>query len=290
MQNILVVADLTNKDPVALKALDELADLYKKDLHVVFFCYQELTYLQGDVKAMQQTIMHNLQVQADELINTHAHSASNITYEVVWALNIHEWINEYVQVHQPLMVVKTGHRSESTFYTPSDWQLIRQCQAPVYILAERKWRRSSHVMATVDLKTQRPSKQALNHQVLRHAKALADAKGCELHVCYVVVCSTLLQDLGIQYSDEIEREAQRTQAECVAELCKQYDVPTANFHIVAGEPDKVITSTAAEHHVGTVVVGTVGRKKLSGMLIGNTAEKIFALLKTDVLAIKPEHE
>ena len=36
-----------------------------------------------------------------------------------------------------------------------------------------------------------------------------------------------------------------------------------------------------------VVMGTVGRKGVKARLIGNTAEKVLAHLKTDVLAIKP---
>lgn len=289
MQKILVIADLVDEDPIAIKALNELSQLYQKAVHVVFFCYQELTYLPPNL-SVKSEIMDNLQGKADSLIANHVQPAQNVTYEVVWAQKIHDWIDDYVCQYKPLMVVKTGHRSESMFYTPTDWQLIRHCQAPVYILAEKKWRKSSHVLATVDLKTKRASKQALNHQVLSQAKALADAKGCELHVCYVVVCSTLLQDLGLQYADEMQRQAQAEQAETVDKLCKQYAIARENVHILAGEPDKVITSTAAKYQVGTVVVGTVGRKKLSGYLIGNTAEKIFSLLKTDVLAIKPEQE
>jgi universal stress protein E len=44
---------------------------------------------------------------------------------------------------------------------------------------------------------------------------------------------------------------------------------------------------AAENKAGLVVLGTVGRKKLVGRVLGNTAEQILRLLKADVLAIKP---
>ena len=37
-----------------------------------------------------------------------------------------------------------------------------------------------------------------------------------------------------------------------------------------------------------IVVGTVGRTGIAGLLIGNTAESIFSQVESPVLAIKPE--
>ena len=39
-----------------------------------------------------------------------------------------------------------------------------------------------------------------------------------------------------------------------------------------------------------VVIGSVGRKGLIGQLIGNTAEKVLKLLKTDVLILSPDSD
>jgi universal stress protein E len=44
---------------------------------------------------------------------------------------------------------------------------------------------------------------------------------------------------------------------------------------------------AAKKRIGLVVLGCVGRRRLAGRVIGNTAEQILRLLKADVLAIKP---
>ncbi|MBU2678056.1 MAG: universal stress protein, partial [Gammaproteobacteria bacterium] len=54
-----------------------------------------------------------------------------------------------------------------------------------------------------------------------------------------------------------------------------------------GIPEKVLVSIAARHHARLLVLGCIGRKRLAGRVIGNTAEKILRLLKADILAIKP---
>jgi universal stress protein E len=50
----------------------------------------------------------------------------------------------------------------------------------------------------------------------------------------------------------------------------------------------VITSEAARTRAQLVVMGTVGRTGIKGRLMGNTAESVLRLLRTDVLALKPE--
>ena len=42
------------------------------------------------------------------------------------------------------------------------------------------------------------------------------------------------------------------------------------------------------HGIDLVVMGTVGRSGISGMLIGNTAERVLRKLPCSVLAVKPE--
>jgi nucleotide-binding universal stress UspA family protein len=38
----------------------------------------------------------------------------------------------------------------------------------------------------------------------------------------------------------------------------------------------------------TLVMGTIARTGLSGMIIGNTAEQVLGLIQTSVIAVKPE--
>ena len=185
------------------------------------------------------------------------------------------------------LVLKTGHRSEHAFYTPTDWQLIRQCPTPVYIASLDKWRKSKNILVALDLQTRNPEKMALNDTLLEQGKRLAELSGKTLYACYAPPVSKLLKDFGMQYTDEVEEQAIRDTKDVISSLAERFDIPVENFTVKAGEPDKAIPSIAANVKAGVVVIGTIGRSGLSGKVIGNTAEKIMGLLKTDVLAIKP---
>jgi len=208
--------------------------------------------------------------------------------EVVWEKRIDDWINSYAKEHKPLMVVKTANRSETFLYTSTDWQLLRECSAPIFIVSDNKWRKAPNVLAAIDLETKHKSKQTLNYQIIKAAKSFAKANQAELFVCYTVHCSPFLSDLGLQFKDELEVNAEQALKGEIEKLAAEYDIPVANFVVKAGEPEKVIPSIAAKKKVGLVVIGTVGRKGLKAKVLGNTAEKVLTLLKSDVLALKPE--
>jgi nucleotide-binding universal stress UspA family protein len=57
--------------------------------------------------------------------------------------------------------------------------------------------------------------------------------------------------------------------------------------LVKGRASAVIPRFAKKHAVDLVVMGTVGRSGIPGLLIGNTAEQILTHLESSVLTLKP---
>jgi nucleotide-binding universal stress UspA family protein len=66
-----------------------------------------------------------------------------------------------------------------------------------------------------------------------------------------------------------------------------YDYLSPGFHLPMGSAKKVIPPLAAELRADLIVMGTVARTGISGVIIGNTAETILDQLTCSVLAIKP---
>ncbi len=59
-------------------------------------------------------------------------------------------------------------------------------------------------------------------------------------------------------------------------------------HLVLGSPEEAIPKFATREGIDLIVMGTVARTGIPGLLIGNTAEKILDSVECDVLSIKPE--
>ncbi len=61
-----------------------------------------------------------------------------------------------------------------------------------------------------------------------------------------------------------------------------------NVHLVKGRPIDAINEAADKSKADMIVMGTVGRVGIPGLLIGNTAEEVLQTATCSVLAIKPE--
>ena len=59
-------------------------------------------------------------------------------------------------------------------------------------------------------------------------------------------------------------------------------------HIVQGMPGRELPKVATDIKADLVVMGTVARTGIAGVVIGNTAETVLSQLQCSVLAIKPK--
>jgi universal stress protein E len=65
------------------------------------------------------------------------------------------------------------------------------------------------------------------------------------------------------------------------------DIPPDRMRLAKGRADVVIPRLAKRHAVDLVVMGTVGRRGIPGLVIGNTAERILSRLEYSILTLKP---
>jgi universal stress protein E len=206
---------------------------------------------------------------------------------VAWDKFVHLWVDAHARRTGSALVVKTGHRSETFLYTPTDWHLLRECEAPVLIAADHIWQPTRSVVAAVDLGSHSHVKQDLNEEIIATAKRYADALGYPVHLVYVIHISAVLKDLHV-VDEEAHVEKIRGQMQpLVADLAKTHGIAEEQIHIEHGEVDAVIAATADSLQAQLVVMGTVGRHGLNAKLVGNTAERVLTRLETDVLALKP---
>ena len=202
--------------------------------------------------------------------------------------NMCRWINQYCEHHPVDLVIKTGHRTESLFYTPSDWQLMRLLSCSLLILSDAKWRARRRLLATVDANSPSEKQASINSKVLQQAMSLANSQDFELHAVYVHPIPTTKIELCLVEQDIFERENQQKAEQYLERQLLENNAPESlEAHVTFGAPHKRIPSVANSIKADMVVVGCPGRKGLDAVLIGNTAEKILHHLRTDILVVKP---
>ena len=83
--------------------------------------------------------------------------------------------------------------------------------------------------------------------------------------------------------------AEKIQKRKINALVEDYDLSDIRHSIVVrkGDPCQMIIDYVDKNDIDLIVMGTIGRSGLSGLLIGNTAERVIDRVNCSVLAIKP---
>ncbi len=288
---IMIIADRRGQRQVAVERGMGLAEKLGYQVLVAGFVYESLEGqgISGKTRQAQarKKLLTQRRSEIQALIRRYKPGGVKVSNCIVWEKNVRSWVVGQCRRDPYALVIKTGHRSETFIYSSTDWQLLRECPAPVMIAAENKWRKTKPIVAAVDLASKSRIKHRLNNLVIETAKQYAQALGCELYVLHAIHISPLLTELDLvdEYSrgKKIKEELQGQ----LKRLSITHDVPLKNFRLKQGPVDKVITSESARLRAQLVVMGTAGRKGVRGKLIGNTAEQVLSQLRTDVLALKP---
>lgn len=185
------------------------------------------------------------------------------------------------------LIIKTGHRSEGLFYTPTDWQLMREAPCPVLFISANGWHSKPVVLAAVDAGSSSQSQQTMNRAVLQAAQSACNATGSELHAFFNLNIAKPLTELDIvEPGDVLRAQGEGARVQLAASLA-QAGIEARTSHLTAGDISKNLPSMANKIRADLVVLGCAGRSGLKGWLLGNTAEKVIAQLRTDLLVVRP---
>jgi universal stress protein E len=209
---------------------------------------------------------------------------ANIQVRTLWGSPFVEVIQAVQEEGYDLAVIGTHGRSALArmFVGSTSTKLVRKCPCPVWVVKPGATMRPGAILAPIDFSD-------VSHESLRLAGELAARFNSSLHVLHVFAREhDYLLDLMPE--DEFDLRP-RHRHELISRLhafARESGLkiePT--LHVRQGDVTPQIFSTAEEIDAGLIVMGTLGRVGVAGLLIGNTAEKVLHASCRSLLAIKP---
>ncbi|HRK95813.1 MAG TPA: universal stress protein [Rhodospirillales bacterium] len=197
------------------------------------------------------------------------------------------------------LVVKTARNhpvQAAVLFGSTDLHLLRKCPCPVWMIHPRSGAHRGGVLAAVDPDPDGADKRALNTMIMQLATSLSLLEETPLHVLHawhLPAKNTLLDSPWLKVpraeverlSDEVRRGRQSRFEDLVTPF--RPIAPGMQVHFREGRPESVIPSVARETDAEVIVMATVGRTGIPGLIIGNTAEAVLNQVDCSVLAIKP---
>ena len=242
---------------------------------------------------VRKAVATDKQAKLNELAARLRDQGINVESKVLWGKTSAEIVREVLRSqHDLVMRVAKGHRSSRKgFFGATSRQLLRDCPCAVWLATAAENPGYSHVLACIDTSTQHGRETELSNRVFNLASAVTEQQDAEMSVLHA-----WSMDAGgipksrispIQLQDM--KESRRGHVEgLLDEFLKEHgtSIQADNVHLIKDDPVLAIPAFTKEHGVDLVVIGTMARSGLSGIVIGNTVEQILDDLECSVLAVK----
>jgi universal stress protein E len=195
------------------------------------------------------------------------------------------------------IVVKDTHYHpvlKRSVFSNTDWNLIRECPALLWLVKPRAIAQKPSFVAAVDPLHERAKPAALDERIIATAKQLCNPLSGELHVFHafdvtpMLAASMDVMSMPLALPVRELTDSMRVQhTGAVHELTDAHGVRRDQVHIRAAGTREAALALTEELRADVVVMGALSRRGLKRLFLGNTAEDVLDKLPCDLVIVKP---
>lgn len=189
-------------------------------------------------------------------------------------------------------VSKGANSRRAGFIGNTSFGLLRKCPCPVWIVRPNVELRSDRILGAVDATDSDVEHASLNADIIQLGRSVAELEQGQfslIHAWTIFGEQMLKSRMKAEEFAGLEKRSREGIELSFDKLLSKHgmSIRDENVHLVKGEPARAIPQFVETHEVDLLVMGTVGRGGLAGLLMGNTAEIILNSVQCAVLALKP---
>lgn len=161
-------------------------------------------------------------------------------------------------------------------------KLLRNCPCPVWVTKPLDGMPLTSVLVAHDL-------GPVGRHALELGVTLCRAYDLQLHVLHSVQHLPFGGPTGPFGKGDMTAELSSSAGQRILNELSGSDLSrTPKVNLAIDAPETAILDAIQEHSIDLVIMGTIGRSGLAGILTGNTAERLLPRLQCSLLALKPD--
>jgi universal stress protein E len=303
ISKILAVIDPTAEDQPAMRRAAWLAKAADAELELLVCYYNE--YLSGDrlfdspsLEKAREEVIENQSKHLEALAEPFRKDGVVVKTTAIWDHPLYEGVvRRAVECGADLVIKDTHHHSavQRALLTNTDWNLIRTCPVPLWLVKPNKFVETPVFVAAIDPMNEHDKPAALDDEILQISKLLADRVGGDVHAFHSydprIAVATATANAYIPVSlpfDEIEQQMHEDHQKRFAEITSFHGIDDDKAHLASGLTHEELPIVAEQTNASVVVMGAVARNRWKRLFIGATAERTVEYLPCDLLIIKPD--
>ncbi|WP_114765128.1 universal stress protein [Vibrio rhodolitus] len=250
-------------------------------------------------QAYRQSLLNTLTAEIEQVQHSLADDADlPMAIEIACGDKPALKIIECVQTHHRDLLVKQAEplNDGSEGFKALDMKLLRKCPCPVWLhRPNTKPTNHKRIAVAIDPVVESDEAQQLAIHLLTVAHAIANNCDSRLHIisCWQYELESYLRHHSwIQIDDEkLNAEIEATRLHHRQQLDALIDSAAIGediiVHHINGRADDEIPQCVNILEIDILVMGTIARSGIKGLVMGNTAENILQSLKCSLVALKP---
>ncbi len=303
IDNILAVIDPTTKTQRAMERAAWLARKTGAELELLICYYNE--YLSGDrlfdspsLEKARREVLENSEKLLERLAEPLRKSGVVVKTTALWDHPLFEGIVRRVVDSDAEIVFKDTHHHSAlqrSVLSNTDWNLIRTCPVPLWLVKQRDFATSPTIVASIDPMNEHDKPAALDDEILQISKLLGEKLAGKVHAFHSydprIAIATATANAYIPVSlpfDEIEQQMHEDHQKRFQEITTFHGIDNGRAHLVSGLTHEELPDLALQISADLVVMGAVARNRWKRLFIGATAERTLESLPCDLLIIKPD--
>lgn len=161
--------------------------------------------------------------------------------------------------------------------------LLRKCPTPVWVVRPEHDLVHRLVLAATDL-------TPVGERAVSYGQDVAAQHDCDLHVVHAwQVPFELQMETARMDEEDAKAETEKVKQAAIDSIQSAMAGGRAGeVHVGKGTPSQVIREAVTHLDPDLLVMGTISRTGIAGLLLGSTAERMLGLVDCSILTVKPE--
>jgi len=254
-------------------------------------------------KQLLDAVVSDTQARLEKLAEPFRSAGLETSTEVLVGDPVVEVVRAVVRGGHDIVLkpVESGLSDENPSIGSMDFRLLRALPTPMWIFRPGRSGQTRRILAAVEYDPAEPQHEELNEIVLETAAALAAFGADELHLLHVwrlwgehmfrsgrarlpaEQVAKMVEEERRTHAEWLEALALRIRASIALDLGKEVAVKT---HLAKGLAAPLILGAARHLEARHVILGSLARSGIQGLLIGNTAEHVLRKIDVSVVVVK----
>ena len=293
VDKILIAVEQDETAKVVLEKATTFALAADSEIHVVRVIYDaNVDAPVHDKDSRQQLKTFLLEAEETwlaEFVEDAAGTVKLIESATIWHKDEYQGIIDAAVDCEADIIIKASHQPQgidAVVHTPGDWNLLRHSPVPVMMVKPQAWQHQPLVLAAIDALHE--DQGPLNRKILTEAYQIATILNGDLDI---VVAHPFVQPWIGPNTVPIDFEKVRTEVEkeirsTVKTLADGEDVKYRYLTIVEGSTAGAVGHQVDKSGAEILVLGTVARDGIKGLVLGNTSEAILYHVQCDVAVLR----